>query len=413
MVRIMSGYRALARNRDFSVLWIGETVNELGTRMSTFVFPLLGYALSGSALVAALVEGAYLLGLVVTLLPAGVLVDRLDRRRLMIGSSATGALLYASLAAAAIAGSLTVAHLGVVGLLAGAAAGVFGPAQTSAIRSVVSTEQLPTALSQNEARQHVAALVGGPLGGALFAVARWLPFAVDAVTYAVSCLTLSLIRTDLSAGDARPASRVRAELGDGLRFVAARPFFRVLLSWSALVNLTVNALFFVVLIRMADAGWHPAEIGLANAAGGIGGVLGALAAPFLIARLRTGLLTVAVSWALALPLVPLVSWTSPAATGAAMFVLLLMLPAGNAGISAYRIAVTPVGLQGRVEATSSFLSLSVLPLAPLAGGLLLDGLGGTAATGVLAVATVAAALIVTLSRSVRSVPRPAEWAPAA
>ena len=69
-------------------------------------------------------------------------------------------------------------------------AGLFGPAEMSAVRTVVPTEQLPTALSQNQARQHVASLVGGPLGGALYGVTRWLPFAVDVVTYAVTWVML-------------------------------------------------------------------------------------------------------------------------------------------------------------------------------------------------------------------------------
>lgn len=135
----------------------------------------------------------------------------------------------------------------------------------------------------------------------------------------------------------------------------------------------------------------------------------ALAAPFLIDRIPTGRLTVLIAWSVILPIVPLVFWAHPAVTGGALFVLLLLNPAGNAGIRAYRIAITPAPLQGRVEATSAFLSMSALPLAPLLGGLLLGHLGGPIATLVLAIATAATALVVTFSRSVRCVPRPALW----
>ncbi|MFC6344804.1 MFS transporter, partial [Nocardioides hankookensis] len=79
----MSRYRTLARNHDFTVLWVGQTISELGSRVSTFVFPLVAFALTGSPLAAAAAEAAYLLGMVVTLLPAGVLADRLHRRRVM------------------------------------------------------------------------------------------------------------------------------------------------------------------------------------------------------------------------------------------------------------------------------------------------------------------------------------------
>ncbi len=298
--------------------------------------------------------------------------------------------------------------------MVGVAAGVFGPAQVSAIRSVVGTDELPTALSQNEAREHLAGLLGGPVGGLLFAVTRWLPFAVNALTFAVSCLTLSRIRTDLSAPEhPGPRPRMTAELREGLRFVLARPFFRVLLTWAALVNLALNALLFVVVLRLVDSGAHPAEIGLVNAAAGVGGVVGAVAAPWLIARVATGRLTVALAWTAALPLVPLAFWAQPAVAAAALFTVLLLLPASNAGIAAYRIAVTPASLQGRVDATSTFLSMAVLPLAPVLGGLALEQLGGRGATVVLLAALLGTALVVTLSREVRSVPAPHLWPSAA
>jgi MFS family permease len=405
----MPGYRQLARNHDFTVLWLGQTVSELGSRMSTFVFPILGYQLSGSATVAALAEAAYLLGMAATLLPAGVLADRLHRGRLMRASSAGGVLLYGSLAAAGLTHHLTVPHLLVVGLLTGAAAGVFAPAELSAVRTVVPTDQLPTALSQNQARQHVASLVGGPVGGALYGMARWLPFVVDAVTYAVSFVLLGRIRADLSAPPATDRPQLRRDLADGMRYVLGHTFLRVVLAWSALVNLTINALFFVAILRLLQGGFTAAEIGLAEAAASACGVLGAIAAPAIIDRFATGRLTVVIAWSWVPLLVPMVLWNHPAVMAGALGAGLLLNPAGNAGIGAYRVAVTPEGLQGRVTSTMQFTSWSTMPLAPIVGGVLLGGLGGGAAVAVLAVATGAAALVVTLSRSVREVPRPDRW----
>ncbi len=406
----MPGYRSLARNRDFTILWVGETVSTLGSRMSLFAFPLVGYALTGSAMVAALAEAAHLAGMSLALLPAGVAVDRVDRRRLMILVSGGGALLYLSLVVAGVLGALTVPHLVVVALLTGAGAGIFGPAQTSAIRTVVPTDDLPAALAQNQAREHVAGLIGAPLGGLLYAVARWLPFAVDVVTYAISCLTLSRIRTSLAPVPREGRRSMRHDLAEGIRFVVARPFFRVLLTWAALVNLVVNALFFAALLRMIEAGHHPAEIGLAETGAALGGLAGAALAPYLIDRLATGRLTVLIAWAQPLPVLPLIWWDGPLAVGGSLFVLMLLNPAGHAGIGAYRMSVTPAELQGRVAAASTFVAMSVMSLAPLLGGLLLERWGGPATIATLAGATVGLALIVTLSRSIRSVPRPRDWA---
>ena len=405
----MTTPRTLLRNHDFTVLWTSQTINELGSRMSMFVFPLLAYAITGSALWAAAAESAHLVGMVAVLLPAGVYADRTDRCRLMRVASATGLVLYCSLVVAQLVAGISIAHLLVVALLTGAGAGLFSPAETSAVRSVVPDEDLPAALSQNQARQHIASLVGGPVGGALFSLARWVPFAFDAFTYAVSWVLLGRIRTDLSAIDTGARPRMRDSLSEGFRFVVRRPLFRVLMVWSALVNLLVNALFFVAILRLIQGGFAPVHIGLVETAAGLFGVLGAFAAPWLIDRFRTGALTVTIAWSFVPLAIPMAFWNDPVVVAASLSVGLFLNPAGNAGIGAYRMALTPAELQGRVQSTSQFASMLTMPLSPLLGGGLLAGFGGAAAVGALAALTGLAALIPTFSRSVRAVPRPAVW----
>jgi MFS family permease len=405
----VTGYRNLARNHDFTVLWIGQTVSELGSRMSTFVFPLVAFALTGSLLAAAAAEAVFLFGMAGALLPAGVLADRLDRRRIMRCASGGGVLLYASLVVAGIQDALTLPHLLVVAVLTGAAAGVFAPAEMSAVRAVVPTEDLPTALSQNQARQHVAGLLGAPLGGALYAVARWLPYAADAVTFAFSWVLLGRIRTDLSAPVSTTPRRPGHDLAEGIRFIARHRLFRVLIVWSALTNLVVNALFFVAVLRLIEGGFVAYQIGLVETAAGVCGILGAVVAPWLIERIPTGRLTIAVAWSFVPLVVPMALWNHPAAVAAALSVGLFLNPAGNAGIGSYRMAVTPPELIGRVQATTQFVGMAAMPLAPVIAGILLSGVGGGLAVAALGGLAVAVALIPTFSASVRSVPRPADW----
>lgn len=405
----MTGHRDLLRNHDFTVLWVGQTISELGSRISTFVFPLLAFALTGSAIAAAAAEAVYLLGLAGALLPAGVLADRVHRLRLMRTASAAGVVLYASLVLAGLADALTMPHVLVVALLTGAAAGVFSPAEVSAVRTVVPTDDLPTALSQNQARQHVAALLGAPLGGVLYAVVRWLPFAVDAVSFAVSWVLLGRIRADLSATNRATGRRPRHDFAEGIRFIAAHPLLRVVTAWAALTNLAVNALFFAAVLRMIEGGVPAFQIGLVETAAGVCGILGALVAPTLIDRLPTGRLTIAIAWSFLPLVVPMALWDSPAVVAAALGVGLFLNPAGNAGMGSYRIAVTPVELQGRVQSTTQFVSMSAMPLAPFLAGGLLAAVGGAATILALGAATALVALIPTCSRSVWSVPRPAAW----
>ncbi|WKN46602.1 MFS transporter [Nocardioides sp. Arc9.136] len=406
----MPAYRTLARNHDFRALWIGQTVSEVGSRMSMFVFPLLAYLLTGSALVAAAAEALHLLGLAGALLPAGVLADRVDRRRIMRAASGAGVCLYSSLAIAGALGALTVPHLMVVALLTGVGAGVFMPAEIAALPLVVTREELPTALSQNQARLHVAALVSAPLGGLLLGVLRWLPFAVDAVTFAFSWVLLGRLHTDLSPTSASSGRRRPwAELAEGVRFVWSRPFFRVLMMWSALTNLAVNALFFLAVLRLVGSGTDAVHIGLVEAVAGAAGITGAVLAPWLVERLATGHLTVAIAWSFVPLVVPMALWNEPLVVAAALGTGMLLNPAGNAGIASYRIAVTPPELVGRVQSTSQFVSMSAMPLAPLLAGVMLEAWGGSAAILALGAFIVVVACLPTFSRSVRAVPRPAAW----
>lgn len=394
--------------RDFRLLWISQTLNELGSRMSTFVFPLLGYALTGSVALAALVEAAHLLGLVATLLPAGVLADRVDRGRIMRGAALLGAIAYGSAAAAAVLGVLGLPHLLLTALASGVAAGLLGPAETAAVRTVVPPERLPEALSLNQGRQHVAGLVGGPLGGLAYGLARWLPLLADAATYLAAAILLRGLRSDLSAPP-RSGRSARAELREGLAYLLRHPLFRLLSGWASLTNLTMNTLFLLAVLRLVEDGVPPLHIGLVETTSAAAGILGALLAPRMIRRLPTGWLTIGVAWS-PLPLaIPMAFWPHPAVVAAALAGVLLLNPAGNAGMASYRLRITPPELVGRLQAASQFVSMLPLPLAPVLAGLLLHTWGGRDGVLLAAAACGLSALVPTASRLVRAVPRPDRW----
>ncbi|MGH3447508.1 MAG: MFS transporter [Nocardioidaceae bacterium] len=102
---------SLWRNHDFMVLWSGETVSQLGSSMSFFLFPIIGYTLTGSTTQAALIGATYTLGSVVSSLPAGVWVDRCNRHAVLLGSNLAGAVLYAGLVLAMVFHVLTLPQL--------------------------------------------------------------------------------------------------------------------------------------------------------------------------------------------------------------------------------------------------------------------------------------------------------------
>lgn len=407
-------WRDITRNHDFTVLWVGTTISELGSHVSLIAFPLLAFALTGSTAWSAATEAVFLLGLVAALLPAGAIADRIDPRAMMRTSSLTGVVAYSSLAVAGALGALTIGHLLAVALVGGLCSGSFQPAESAALRKVVSTEEMPTALSQQQARQQVAGLLGGPVGGALFAASRWLPFGVDAISYLVEWVMLGRIRADLSPrSDRAPKgaslASVRRDITAGLRFTWGSPFLRVLLLFSPLMNLVLNALFFAAVLRLIQGGTPSVQIGLVEAAAGLLGVLGALAAPRFIERTPTGVLATVAGWSWVPLAVPVALWGSPWVIALALSAGMFLNPAGNAGIGSYRMTVVPADMIGRVQSAMQFVSMATMPLAPALAGLLMSLLGGSAAILVLGGLTAAVALIPTLSHSVRTVPRPAQW----
>ena len=234
----------------------------------------------------------------------------------------------------------------------------------------------------------------------MYGVARWLPFAVDAVTYAVSgCCSADCVPT-CPPRPASSAARCSRDLRDGISFVARHPLFRTLTGWACLTNLTINALFTVAILRMVEGGVDPWQIGLVEAAAAAAGILGAVLAPWVIERVPTGWLTIAVAWS-PLPLViPMANWAHRPWSPAPWLVVLLN-PIGNAGMSSYRLTVTPDALVGRVQSASQFVSMASLPLAPLLGAGLLAALGGSRALLVAGVLCGLVALLPTLARSVR------------
>jgi MFS family permease len=179
--------------------------------------------------------------------------------------------------------------------------------------------------------------------------------------------------------------------------------------FSALLNVLLNAMLFLAVLRLMQAGFAPAQIGLVETSAGLFGLLGAIAAPWIIDRFRTGSITIAVAWSWVPLGVPLMFWNHPLVVAASLSAGLFFNPAGNAGMGAYRMALTPPGLQGRVQSTTQFVAMAAMPLAPVIAGTLLAWLGGGAAVAALGVLTALTALIPTLSRSVRDVPRPVVW----
>lgn len=212
--------RSLWRNRDFQLLFVGSLTSVTGSEISAVAYPLLVLAVTGSSARAGLVGFAEAVAAVLAGLPAGALVDRWNKRTVLVVSDLLRLLAVASIPLALAAGRLGTAQIVATAVVVGAGRAFFYPARSVAVRRTVPPEQLPAALSQDQARTAAGGLVGPPLGGALFGLGRALPFVADAVSFGVGMLCVLAVRTPLRVDPVDrpdPSSRpsLRAEIREG------------------------------------------------------------------------------------------------------------------------------------------------------------------------------------------------------
>lgn len=398
----------LWRNRDFLILWAGETCSEAGTAMSALVFPLLGYAITGSPTAAGAVASVEVVGRVLVRFVSGALVDRWSRRRVLVLANIVAALAFAFGAFASFSGWLRLPELLVLALIAGTAEAFIQPAAAAAVRAVVRKEQLPVALARMQARDHLAQLVGPPLGGALFAVAHGLPLVVDAATYAVfavACISLTTPMRALSG----TTGRVWADAHAGLSFVWKNGTVRAILTWGGLFNFATGFVFVALTLRLLRAGVHPAVIGLVQAAAAVSGLAGSFLAAPLVRRMPTGVLTMTTTLLIAAVTAPIAFTTNAWVVGAFISLGVFLMPSVNSGIGGYLTAITPEGMQARMFAAGGILSLGFAIAAPTVGGATLGWLGGRATMliGALLIALTITPLLV--RPEVLRLGRPARW----
>jgi predicted MFS family arabinose efflux permease len=377
-VRASHLFGGLLWQRNFRLLWIGESISGIGNAMAVVGIPLLAVTVlrASTFAVAALTAAAYLPWLVIGL-PAGAWVDRLSCRPLMIGCDVTSALLYASLPVAAWIGVLTTGQVVVVALLAGAANVFFATAYQVYLPSLVTAAELVEGNAKLQGSASVATIGGRSAAGlAAQAVGDATALLFNGVSFLVSAACLLCVRTGAPPREAvARTTTVRAEVSQGIRFVAGDPYLRPLTIYGAVANLAYTGnLALVVLFLVRVVGLGPAAVGLLMATGGIGGLLGALAAGRLARWLGTAralLLTSALGTGLFGLLIPLTG-TGPKVVyyviGAAVVAAGIVV--GNIIIGSFRQAYCPPEMLGRVAASMRFLAFGAIPLgALLAGGL--------------------------------------------
>lgn len=394
-------YRSLWRNRDYRIMWATGALSALGSQASGLALPLLILALTGSPAQAGLLGALRGLPYLLFGLLAGGLVDRWDRRWVMVLCETGRALALGSVPVALACGQLTAAQLYVVTFVEGALFIFFGAADMPVLRRVVSPAQLPAAVAQNQATVGASGLVGPALGGALFGLGRAVPFVADALSYAVSAVALLCVRTPLQERRTAPRGALWTEIGVGVRWLWSEPVVRRLLGLNAGVNLLYGGwtLLLIALARRLDA--SDATVGLIFAAGGAGTLVGALLTPRIQRRLGVGPLLVGIAWAFAALWPCYAVAPTLLALGLVHALVFVAVPVYNGTQFSYRLLRVPDALQGRVNSAFRMGTFASQTLGFLLMGVLLEWRGPVPTVWLLLAPQVALALLTTASGPLR------------
>ena len=395
----------LWRNRDYAGWWVSSLISSLGSAMSQLAYPLLMLYATGSVARAGIVGACLNIGGLSTTLLGGALADRYSRRLLAISADIVQVVAVGSVVFAVATGHVNVVHIAAVALVQGMCNGIGGAAINPVLKRIVPESQLPALSASKQGREMIARLIGPPVGGALFSLARWIPFAGDAASFAVSALGVAAIRRPLGPDPADRAAHAStwAAIREGFAYIRTSAYLRFIVLWSALISALFGGLVLLVIALIKDRGGSPATVGVVTAGAAVGGLFGALAAPWLIKRLGTGRLVVVASWAVVAVAVGLAYAPRPwqlGLLGAGAVFLVIPL---NVALEAYQLKIVPDAMLGRVSSALGFGSSCLLWTAPVSAGALADAFGASVATLVLAGALAVLALWCGWSRAIRGI----------
>ncbi|PWI04678.1 MFS transporter [Streptomyces sp. NWU339] len=368
--------------RNFRLLWMGETVSGLGNGITAVGLPLIAVVvLDANSTAVGLIAAAVWLPWLLVGLPVGAWVDRTRKRPLMIACDLVSAAALVSIPLAAWLDALTFRHLVVVALVCGTAAVCFNTAYHSYIHIVLDGRDLlegNAKLQGSEAATQVAGPgVAGLLAQGFGAVTALV---ADAATFLVSAVCLKrigVVEVD-RVPDGERAS-LRRQIIEGLRFVGRDRYLRPMVTWGAVINMAlmgyqaVQVVFLVRTVRL-----NPAMVGLLLASGSTGGIVGALVATGFSRRFGTarGLLLLQVAtapFALLLPMTTAGPGLLLFAMGA--FFVGIGVSVANVVVGSFRQTYCPPRMLGRVVATAMVINHSTIPVGSLLGGVLGDAVG--------------------------------------
>ncbi|WP_327230290.1 MFS transporter [Streptomyces murinus] len=386
---------ALYRNQTYVRLWIAYTLSSLGTFASLVSLPLVVMASSGGPLGVGLISFAGASCMLLALPWAGLLVDRVGWRPVMVRADLVRGIAFGFLTYTVATHQVSVGVVLAVTAVSGALGVPFASATATALRSAIPTAQRPAALSANQSRTALLTLLGPLAGGALYGVSPALPFAVDAVSFLVSATLVATLPATTAAPADRPAARW-TDITAGWRFLRRHPFLRNMTLTVLVADFGIQGVI-VVLVITAAASNDALGTGLITACTGAGNLLGSAITLPAVRHARPRTLILATTWTGALA-VSAIAGTDRVLWGA-LLAGCFCVATPVIGVLTNRTLLddVPQEILGRVQSVFQTVPRLVASTGPVLAGLLLGVLPTRAVVLLFALPLAALALYGTLS----------------
>jgi len=386
--------RPLWRNRNFVALWIGQGLSDTGGAASALAYPLLILAVTGSPTTAGIVGTVAAAMGIAARVPAGAVVDQLDRRLLMIGCDVVRMACLATLAAVIAAGHVWWPLVLVVASVDAVGGVVLDAAAYAVMPTVLPDLQLESGWAAVQARGQASSIGGPPLGGALFDVGRAVPFIADGISYLFSIVGLACMRGNFRARTgATDDDTLRGRVREGFAHIWRTPVLRAFAIQAPLINFAYTGVVFTVPVSLRVHGVSGGVIGAVLVTVSIGPLVGAMFAARISRRVPLPWLVTAIPlsssilFGVAAVLVPS-PWIAVPLAGIG-----LLAPAANVALMARITRSVASDLLGRIFSNLQFCGWSLGALAPLIAGVLVARANGHVAIATFVAADVAAAVV--------------------
>jgi len=395
---------SLLKNRNFMLLWSGQLVSWVGTEITNIALPLIVLALTGSTVQAGSI--AAIRGAVYALwaIPAGALIDRWNRKTVMVIANLGSGLAIGSIYVALLLKHLTIPQLYLAGAIEGSFFVFASLARFTAFPLVVSKEQFPAAVAQTSVADNLAVLIGPPLGGLLFqTVGAALAFFADSLSYFVNAVSIFFINVPLQLERPTQKKSFHKELLAGILFLWRQPIICFLNLLSAGRTMLESGLYLLIIVVAKEHHASSLIIGSIFAIGALGGLIGSSLANRIHKRLSFSTLLITTTTLNFLVFTLYAFATNDLALAIITAALFAIVPVFEITTATYTVSVVPDAIRGRILSLTRLVVLGAYSLGFFVTGIFLQFFGSTRTIVIFSCLLFVLALTVIFNKSLRQI----------